>query len=238
MKTIIKAFLKTKGLEIVRYNPAPINFQSILSLLNPKNFFFIQIGANDGVKNDPINKFVTKHNLSGIMVEPQKLDYPKKNKLIYENVAISNKNGFRSLYVIKKSFHEEYQKHTNRDASNISSFNKDHVRKFLCRGMEYLFKKDYPDSYIEEIIVPTLTFNSLMEKHKIKKIDLLQIDTEGYDYEIIKTINFSKYSPKIINYESAHLNSKDRDECEKHLINLGYRLLRDKGDTCAIIEKE
>ena len=236
MKQLIKAILKLKGFELVRHNPAPVNFQTILSLIEPtEDFFFVQIGYNDGIKNDPLSEFVLRYNLHGIVIEPQKLSYQKRDNLIYENIAIAEKDGFKSLYVIRKSFHEEYQQYTNRDASNIASFNKEHVIEFMCRGTKFLSKEGYPNDYIEEIIVPTLTFSSLMEKHNVSKIDLLQIDTEGYDYEIIKTINFKKYSPRILNYESAHLNSKDRTECENYLKNLGYKLLRDKGDTCAIL---
>jgi len=40
---------------------------------------FAQIGSNDGLKNDPINKFIKKHNWTGILVEP---DISNFNKLI------------------------------------------------------------------------------------------------------------------------------------------------------------
>ncbi len=45
-------------------------------------------------------------------------------------------------------------------------------------------------------------------KYKIKRIDLLQIDTERYDYDIIKQIDFSLIKPRMICYETHNLTGK------------------------------
>ena len=45
-----------------------------------------------------------------------------------------------------------------------------------------------------------------MKTYKIKKIDLLQIDTEGYDAEIILNIDFDLMKPKIIRFEHGLQN--------------------------------
>src|SRR6266481_6003650 len=39
-------------------------------MLQKKDLFFIQIGANDGVSNDPLYKFVIEYGWAGILVEP------------------------------------------------------------------------------------------------------------------------------------------------------------------------
>ena len=46
-----------------------------------------------------------------------------------------------------------------------------------------------------------LTFDELVRQYDVEHIDLLQIDTEGYDAEIIKSIDFSKIKPSIIRFE-------------------------------------
>jgi len=46
-----------------------------------------------------------------------------------------------------------------------------------------------------------LTFNQLCQKHNINHITYLQIDTEGYDSEIIRSIDFTKVSIDNIKYE-------------------------------------
>ena len=49
-----------------------INIEHFLAkeLVDKENFFFIQIGANDGVRADESYDFITKNNLKGIVVEP------------------------------------------------------------------------------------------------------------------------------------------------------------------------
>ena len=83
------------------------DFDTIVETYSKKNpnFFFIQIGANDGVMSDPLNKFVRKFKWKGILIEPQKKEFIKLKKnyndcdgLIFENLAISDKEGNIDLY--------------------------------------------------------------------------------------------------------------------------------------------
>lgn len=46
-------------------------------------------------------------------------------------------------------------------------------------------------------------------------------------------VDFNKYSPKLINYESVHLNAPDRAQCESLLKENGYLLFNNKADTYA-----
>lgn len=244
MRKLIKKLIKYSGFEIIRRRHAQVDFSSLLSLFfykKQEDFFFVQIGANDGRKTDPIYNFVSKYNFSGLLVEPQKnafenlrQNYKDNDNLIFENVAISDKDGHRPIYAIKRSFQGVFEKHTGGNPTGISSFDKEHVGKYLKRGMGDYFKDKQVEDYVDEMQVQTVTFGTLMRKHNIKAIDLLQIDTEGFDFEIIKMIDFDEYPPKLINYESAHLSVKDRADCEILLRNKGYQLLRNREDTCAI----
>jgi FkbM family methyltransferase len=47
----------------------------------------------------------------------------------------------------------------------------------------------------------TITFDTICEQLNIKNIEYLQIDTEGFDSEIIKMIDLDKYNIKNIRYE-------------------------------------
>ena len=86
----------------------------------------------------------------------------------------------------------------------------------------------------EELKVPTLTFESLINKYNISNISLLQIDTEGYDFEILKMVFSAKVFPEIINYEWTELSHKDRYECKKLLIKNGYRFIDVGADTLCL----
>lgn len=53
--------------------------------------------------------------------------------------------------------------------------------------------------------VQCITFDTLVQRNRVKRIDLLQIDTEGFDFEIIKMINFDRIKPRILQFEHRHL---------------------------------
>ena len=55
-------------------------------------------------------------------------------------------------------------------------------------------------------------------------MNILQIDTEGFDYEIIKSIAFDRYKPDIIIYEYLHLTLYQNFACIEFLQDKGYLL--------------
>ena len=90
-------------------------------------------------------------------------------------------------------------------------------------------------NYIDTLRVPTLSLETLVTKHKIGRIDLLQVDTEGFDYEILKMLWATPLRPPIINFESAHLNRTDKLACAEMLKRDGYRYLNvGQFDTLAV----
>ena len=60
--------------------------------------------------------------------------------------------------------------------------------------------------------VETISLNDLLQKYNCPKIfDYLSIDTEGTEYEIIKNLDFNKFSPKIITIEHNY-NEVERNK--------------------------
>ena len=70
----------------------------------------------------------------------------------------------------------------------------------------FIKKKDI----IDEDFIMTTTLNAVLENSpfKEKKIDLLNIDTEGNDSKVLKSLNFDIYNPSIIIIET-HLKTID-----------------------------
>jgi len=207
-------------------------FQQLLAEKGKKkDFFFIQIGAHGGgVKEnnkgkysphilDPIHRFVKKYRWKGILIEPQpdmfiqlKQYYKHYLKnLIFENLAISKTDGRQKLFICEDSLH-----------SSLVNDRGDKSRK--VKKIKW---------------VEGITFDNLLHKHSVNKIDLLQIDVEGYDYEIIKTINFDHVKPKIINFEHRHIPDQDKEKCINTLKQNGYHLyFQDEFDTTMILKKK
>jgi FkbM family methyltransferase len=209
---------------LVRTPPKPpVSSREIISKYSSaqKDIFFIEIGANDGIMDDPIYEFVKRDRWTGILIEPVKRIFEKLvsnydlcDNLIFENCAIANENGNRDFHYIKQPGNSPS------GYEGIGSLLKD---KFHADPM-------VKEQYLTTENVQCITLDTLLEKHNVKKVNVLVIDTEGYDYEIIKTINFSRIRPNIILFEATHLTIDDYKSCTKLLKNSGYALYAEGKD--------
>jgi len=69
----------------------------------------------------------------------------------------------------------------------------------------------HPSTLAKEIKVPTKTLDTLLKELNISKIDLIKIDTEGFEYEILEGAGetISKFKPKmIVDVHSEELREK------------------------------
>jgi hypothetical protein len=72
---------------------------------------------------------------------------------------------------------------------------------------------------VEIINVKTITFDEMMAKYpSIKHIDFLSMDVEGHEMEILKTIDFSKYSFGFLTIEKS-----DPEKIKEHMKINGYK---------------
>jgi FkbM family methyltransferase len=224
----IKLIVNKLGIDIVAYRPTKIkNPFNVLEFVIPyylasnEPFSFVQIGANNGIRWDPLHDLILKYHLDGLLVEPLpdmfeqlKKNYASESQLSFENVAIATENGTRTLFRVKPNANVPDYAH------GLASFN-----KTLLEGF---------NQFIQEIQVPTLTIGALLQKNKINHITLLQVDTEGYDYEIIKMFFHERVLPEIINYENINLSKNDDLKCRRLLIDNDYRFIDLEIDTLAI----
>ena len=180
---------------------------------------FLQIGAFDGLTNDPILPLVRAYGLRGIVVEPQTgawealraryADYPQ---VLVVNAAVADANGTRDFYTAAGGSIEQ------------ASFYRSH-----------LLKHKVPADQIVSQKVRCVTIASLLEEHRLDGLGLLQVDAEGYDYEIIRTIDFERIKPSIIRFEHAHLTDRECNECVELLASHGYRFISEKRDIIALL---
>ena len=176
-----------------------------LNLLLKKLFFYklieniIQIGANDGKRFDEINFFIKKFNTKAILIEPikknfleLKKNYKNSKNVIFENSAITKKNDIVYLFKVKDSCLNEYD---------------DHIKGLNSFDINHLIKHGVKKKHIIKEKVSTLTFNKLLKKYHLKKLDLLLIDAEGYDGDlVIEFLKLKKFRPIII-FEYIHINN-------------------------------
>ncbi|MCR4274874.1 MAG: FkbM family methyltransferase [Candidatus Campbellbacteria bacterium] len=190
-----------------------------LSEITP-SFFFIQIGAKGGGWPDPIRRYVLKYNWQGIFVEPipywfkkLKKTYTNALNVSFENVAIAEENTKRVFYHVRES-----NWYLRLIGGSLSSFSKEnilkHVRWWRPPGLR---------SNIIESTLNCLSFNTLLQKYGVQKIDLLVIDTEGYDFKILAQVPFNRIRPSMIYYEHKHLSAEEKTAGEILLKSNGYQ---------------
>lgn len=213
----------------VTYKKNLFSIERILKLNFPEktNFYFVQVGANDGISFDFLYDFIIRRNSKGIVIEPI-TDYfleLKENYKNYKNITPINlavhpteKNSI--IYKIEPNAKQNYPDWVK----GIASMDFEHHKKL---------KIDSKDIIEEKVETDTL-MNILSENYNSKKIDYLQIDTEGFDYEIIKMIDFSKLAPSIIRYEYVNLKDSEKNFSKKLLKTKGYYLFIEGGDMMAI----
>ena len=156
-----------------------------------KNKVMVQIGTNNG--NDDFNKIVKDSSPSiVILIEPNsslirqiKNCYVDINNVFIENVAITDVDTDVVKLVIPKN---------NINGRSVNGL-------VYGDGLYSLLPMDDWGDDFDTIEAPGMSFDSLCKKYDITDIHYLQIDTEGYDSEIIKSIDFDTINIDIIQYE-------------------------------------
>ena len=194
-----------------------LNLEKIISDLAEKKIInsLIQIGANDGLKDDPLVNIIKKFKLESLLLEPIKKYFLllQNNYLNYENVKLENSalsinNEIHFLYKVNPEYFSKYG--TLTDA--ISSFYEDHLIKHGINKKHIIKEK-----------VSQIGFNELLKKYSIEKFDLLIIDTEGYDCHIVNDF-FSKIKKirPIVIFEWSHIKNNDLVNTLNSLIKNNY----------------
>lgn len=181
---------------------------------NKKNGFFIEIGASDGIELSNTYLLENMFDWKGICVEP----IPNRFNLLCKN----RPNSLCYDYAV----YNVSNKHVIFDIAN----NYD-----LLSGIsEYIdCYKHVVDSNKKQIVVNTISLNDLLEKSNAPSfIDYLSLDTEGSELEILKSVDFQKYTFGLIDVEHNFSESKRKD-IHSLLTSNGYHFLREnKWDDC------
>jgi FkbM family methyltransferase len=182
-----------------------------------KDVFFLQICANDGKSDDCLYPFVRAYSWRGVLMEPVRhlfdrliANYQGADGLIFVNKALAEHDGKRTFYRLRETSDAMppwYQE--------IGS---------LRREVILSHQKIIPniDEYIMEEHVECISFSTLVENYNLRRLDLILIDTEGYDFNILRVIDFEKFCPALVIYEEKHLSAEDKAAARRLLLSHGY----------------
>lgn len=196
----------------------------------------VVIGAMDGVSSDDLYHYIRRYAWSGLFVEPipayfQRLrenyaTLPRQADNRYENCAIADHDGTVTMLTI--------------DPQAVTSGN----LPWFYAGMSAI---DPPRNGLaapagvaavaahgKRIEVPCLTLATLFARHALERLDLLCIDAEGWDYEILRQLDFATWRPKLIRCEHVNLGDADRAALGALLAAQGYLVHADRMNLDAV----
>lgn len=123
------------------------------------------------------------------------------------NIGITQKPGSSDLYILS--------------SSSLNTFSKQEAKKYESEGF----------SVVNKVRIKTKNINSVIRKYMGEAPDLLTLDVEGMDYEVIKSLDFDKYSPKVVCVETISFSQSGRGKKDHRIIKLletkGYLLYAD-----------
>ncbi len=187
MAIVLKIYTNNYSLHIEN-NPQNLNSKKFYSQFGQDNFvlekifknrqsgFFVDIGANHPIVCS--NTYLLESNgWDGIAIEPQKSLrdlWPSIRKTPCLNYVIGPENKTISFIEANEEEH---------GLSGVEGFNK-------------------VKSKSQKIEVEQIKLSDLLRKEKINKINYLSIDVEGYEMNVLKSINFDEVNIELIGIEN------------------------------------
>lgn len=160
-----------------------------------QNGFYIEAGANDGIVQSNTLE-LEKRGWNGLLVEPNQL------RLAECKVNRSNKNIFENCALVSFE-HEGPTIRGNFAEQGIDDSLVGQVTVPLDYWDTYQLGASKEKSNRNNIDILAKTLQSLIDHHNITQIDFLSLDTEGYEYEAMKGLDFSKNPPRYIRVETS-----------------------------------
>lgn len=179
--------------------------------------FFLEIGADDGIRFSNCKFFEETLNWDGIAIEAREQAYNKliKNRKcncihavlsdIEENTTFLDIKGYGlGLSGLIDKYDKRHVVRINNDIKNMNNEGHDIIN------------------------VKTEKLNNILDKYNVTNIDFLSIDTEGSEIDILKTLDFNKYNINVITIEDNYNNSKLMDFFIKNNYSLIQQISCDK----------
>jgi len=168
----------------------------------PKRGVFVDVGAGHPFYLSN-TYFFEKNGWTGVCIDadPKQYELLKKERAIVELAAIAAEEG-------EIEFSQAY----------LSTYSTTVRKDEYKRLMQISFKKT--------IRVPSLKLETILKKHNIETIDLLDIDVEGTELDVWKTFDYEKHKPKVVIIEYYTFGLADNSQIIKDFFSkLPYKLI-------------
>tara|TARA_X000001036_G_scaffold63059_1_gene53573 strand:- start:756 stop:1472 length:717 start_codon:yes stop_codon:yes gene_type:complete len=200
--------------------------KKIIKLINSKfskPIVVLDIGAHYG---ETIKLFLNKLKIQKIYsFEPSPYNFQvlKKNISKYQPNKVEIFNFGLGEKISKKYINQTVES----SSSTINKINKD--SKYLKRKLKILNIKD-KDTFYHKLPIEVSTLDTFIEKKNIQNIDLLKIDTEGYEFNVLKGLSNYSHKIKLIYFEHHYDDMIIKDykfgDINKLLKDRGFSMIK------------
>lgn len=185
-----------------------------LSKLGVENPYYVDIGVCHPVIRNNTYLFYERGYREGVLVEPNLDMCGLAEAYRGENIIV------RAGACASESGILKYYRHPLSTFAGHNTF-----------SLEEAEKGGFADNYIE---VPVYNINQIMAENCRRNPDILDIDTEGMDYELLRVLDMEKYRAKIICTESCMI----REQMNKLMAEKGYIHFMDTLENSIYIARE
>lgn len=255
MKKLIKSLARSLGHQKIRKSKKRDRFGSafqnaFMSLLScHEKLRVVQVGANDGRLNDPAYDLmkVFANRTEALLIEPQSILIPflTENYSFHPHCQIYNgaigPEGTLRLFSIDPSMWPRLKAPQDplwpayRAPSGVASTSRAIVHAWLVKNLP---DRQLIDEAIQETTISSTPLLPLLKQMNFPtRIDVLQIDTEGFDDQVIYNCSIDITKPRIIHFESTHLGPEKHEALSASLTAANYVLSKQGHNSLAVLVK-
>lgn len=170
--------------------------EKIYKILDFKNGFFIECGANDGITQSNTFRLELLKDWTGILVEPSVEAY-EKCKSARKHSKVEN------CALVSFSYYDDFIE-GDFDGNLMASVSGSRLHRPAAKKTR------------------ARTLTSILDEYKVEKIDFFSLDTEGYELNVLQGLDFSKYAPT---YVLIEVYLKEKEELDVFMISKGYDIV-------------
>lgn len=195
----------------------------------------IQVGANDGIIEDPLVPFLSSSNVEAVLVEPLpdvgealRRMYSDSPHVHVEIVGISDQSETIEFFVALRAEDDKIAD------SRISSFDRSHVERHIRNRKSIEPAIFGANPRVEKMMVECCTVAQIMERMGWAEADILVIDAEGLDFAIVNNTLSGGNTFGMIYFEHLNMSAVEYQVLSGKFDEAGYALVISGKDTLAV----
>jgi FkbM family methyltransferase len=194
-------------------------------------FTFLQVGANDGLTNDPYREFMIRGQACGVAAEPVPEYFARLSSNYRGYKGVECLNAAIAYGATSTSFFTFTPKYLDSlggalELAGLAGFSREKLELVLPPEVS-------PSECIQEISVKTCTVEQILEERRLGGFDCIFMDCEGHELNILQGMDFAKVKPRLIAYEHTHY-PEGLSPLDELLQSKGFKIQKYEFDAVAI----